>query len=205
MAIAGYNSKFYVTTYPSVGFTNITLTDTGDHKTYTISDQTKRYLDKDVPVVIQKSTDGGTTWPVLSSGFTLSRVNARIIFSTTQTALFRIASANYLPVSQFGDAAQVEYAGKIDTEDVTRFNTTGAKSFIPTLAMGMLKCMSYWTNTARVQALLDRSLLVVSFQLVSGNYYEGYCYTTDSTLKAGVKGAVDEDLTFQLTDSFFSA
>ena len=207
MATAAYNCTFSVTSLPSVSFTNEALTDSGDHTTYTITNSAKRYLDKSIAVVVQRSTDSGATWNTITTGFTLYYVNARITFTSAQNAtyLFRFASGSYYPYAQFGDAASAEFAAKVDMQDTTVFNTSGTHSYTPTLLSGTLKCNSYWTNETMVTHLTARDLLVVSFATPSGNRYEGYCYTSDSGLKADTKDVLKEDLTFQLTDQFFAS
>lgn len=206
MAIAGYLSQFLVTSLPSVAFTNEAMTDSGDHKTYTITNPLKRYLDKSVPVVVQTSPDG-TTWTTITSGFTLFWVNARVVFAAAQppTLSVRLASGNYFPYAQLGEAYSVECSFKDDLVDVTPFNTSGTKTFLPTLLSGEVKCSDWWVNQAMVNHLVARDLLIVSFVTPAGNRYEGYCYVGDTSLKAEVKSAVQEDLTFQLTDQFFAA
>lgn len=205
MAIAGFNSQVLVTSQPAIALSNEPTTDAGDHKTYTITNQSKRYLDKSTAVVVQTSPDG-TTWTTVTTGFVLYTVNARVVFTVAQsgTTQVRLASGKYFAVAQIGEAASADFNAKMDTAETTVFNTTGTKSFIPTLLNGTLKCNTFWANPARVNNLIARDTLVVSFQTPTGNRYEGYCFVSDSNLKTDPKSAVTDDVSFMLTDQFFA-
>lgn len=206
MATAGYNSQVLLTSPPSVAFTNLGLTDSGDHTTYTITNQANRYLDKSVAVVVQTSPDG-TTWSTITTGFVLYHVNARVVFTAAQspTLQVRLASGNYYVYATLVQANSCDFTGKITLIDVTPFNTTGTESYLPGLLGGTFKVGTFWINTALSLHLTNRDLLICSFVLPSGNRYEGYVYASDSDLKSDVKNAVTEDLTFQITDEFFAA
>ena len=204
-ATAAYNSQIYVTSQPAVGFTNEAMTDSGDHTLFTITDQGKRYLDKNTPVVVQTSPDG-TAWTA-ATGYTLYRVNARVEFANAQTAgtQVRLASGKYFVVALIGECSSAEFDGKLDTTETTVFSNVPAKTYIPTLFSGTFKTGTFWLNKAHVEALRARDLLVVAFDAAGGDRYEGYCFTTDSDIKNAIAGAVTEDLSFILTNEFFIA
>lgn len=209
MAIAGYNSQVLIASLPSVAFTNEATT-TSDLTTYTITNSAHRYFDKSVPTVVQTSPDG-TTWSTVTTGFTLYRANARVVFASAQPAgtQVRFASGNYFPYATIAEAATCEFSGKMGTEDTTTFvsatASNGGKSFTPTTLTGTLKYSSFWINTARALSLQARDFLIVSFQLPTGNRYEGFCYASDCDIKDDVNKTVNQDLIFQLTDEFFNA
>lgn len=206
MAVAGYSSSVLLTSPPSVPFTNAGLTDSGDHKTYTITDTTKRYLDKSVATVVQTSPDG-TVWTTITTGFTLYRVGARIVFAAAQspTLQVRLASGNYYVYATLVQAHSCDFSGKMNMIDTTQFNTAGTESWLPGTLSGTFKVGTFWINTNLSKHLTNRDLLICSFVLPSGNRYEGYVYTSDSDFKTDPKSAVTEDLTFQVTDEFFAA
>ena len=67
----------------------------------------------------------------------------------------------------------------------------------------MLKCHTWWHNSAIIKNLLDRDLLAISY--FDGDHYnEGYCWVANSDLKSATKGVVEADYTFQFTDQFFT-
>lgn len=163
------------------------------------------------PSVAIARVKGGATWATITSGFTLYRANARVVFAVAQVAgtQVRFASGNYFPYATLAEAATCEFAGKMETVETTTFVSAtasgGAKSFTPTLLTGTLKYGSYWINNTRAASLITRDYLIVSFQTSTGNRYEGFCYAGDCSIKADTKGVVDQDLSFQLTDEFFAA
>src|SRR5579875_1912287 len=96
-AVAGVYGQIITTTGASLALTNEACTDSGDHTTYTIANQAKRYLDPTVTVVVQTSPDGAT-WTTAPAGtYTLYPAGAKIVFAAAQPAgtQVRIASANY--------------------------------------------------------------------------------------------------------------
>ncbi len=206
--VAGFQSSFLVTSQPGVAFTN-EATSSSDLTTYTITNQAKRYLDKSVPTVVQTSPDN-ITWTTVTTGFTLFRCNARVKFAVTQPGgtLVRFASGNYLPYTTLGEANTCEFQGKMEMLPAGVFqgaSGTGSKIFVPGMLTGTMKTNTWWLNQTRVNSVLARDLLVVSFVTATLNRYEGYCYAQDCNIKADPKTLVGQDLTFQLTDEFFNA
>ncbi len=163
------------------------------------------------PSVSITRLQGGAAWATITTGFTLFRANARVVFAVAQYAgtQVRLASGNYFPYAQIAEASSCEFSGKMETEDTTTFASatasSGAKSFTPTLLTGTLKYGSFWINTARAASLVARDFLIVSFQTPTTNRYEGFCYAGDCNIKDDVGKVVTQDLTFQLTDEFFNA
>jgi hypothetical protein len=165
-------------------------------------------------VAITRIVGGSGTYttitPTGTTPFTLFRANARIVFTQALPgALVRFASGNYFPYAQLAEAASCDFAGKMGMEDSTTFQSatasSGAHSFTPTTLNGTLKYHSFWINTARAASLVARDFLIVSFQLPTGNRYEGFCYASDCNIKDDVNKLVEQDLVFQLTDEFFNS
>ncbi len=159
------------------------------------------------PSVVIVEAQAGNTWTTITTGFTLYRANARVVFSVAQPTgtQIRFASGNYIPYTTLGEATSCEFAGKIDMLDATTFNTTGTSTYVPGLFSGTLKTGTYWINNARAASLTARDLIIVSFVAPTGNRYEGYCYASSCSIKVETKGLVTQDLEFQLTDEYFAA
>lgn len=207
MALRAYDSQVYITSQPSIALTNEATTDVGGlHTTYTITNQAKKALDPRTPVVVSTSPDG-TTWTVVTTGFTLSRVNARVIFAVANAANIqvRFTSASYFVSSLLAEAANFEYALKMAKIDTTVFNTAGVESSIPGLLSGTMKTKTFWLNQVRSLSLIARDLLILSVVLPNGNRYEGYVWASDMTVKTDPKTTVDQDISFNLTDEFFTS
>lgn len=206
MAIAAYNSSFLVTAQPAISFTNEAMTDSGDRTTYTITNAAKRYLDILTAVVVQTSPDGSSWSTAAASTYTLKYVGGKVTFTSQQPVgtQVRLSSGKYYAYSTLANAHSNEFSGKVQLENSTVYNSGGTQSFTPTLFEGNLKCDQWWANEARLNALMARDLLVVSFVLPSGNRYEGYCYTEETSLKGGTKGVLEEGLSFKFTHQFLS-
>jgi hypothetical protein len=126
MAVQAYNSRIYVTSQPAVTFTNEATTDSGDHKTFTITNQAKRYLDRDTAVVVQKGNDElqsvtitgsptGGSFTLTFGANTTTSLNWNATASQVQSALQALASigANNALVTGGpgpGTAFQVQFA-----------------------------------------------------------------------------------------------
>lgn len=158
------------------------------------------------PGVTIARVQAGSAYATITNGFTLRSAGGIVIFGSAQAqgSFVRFHSGNYMPYSTLGNAHTAEFSGKVDMEDTTLFNTTGTHNFTPCLMSGTLKLSNWWLNEVLITNLTSRNLLVISFVSPTGARYEGYCYTSDNDLKLDVKKAVDEDLTFQLTNQFFA-
>lgn len=159
------------------------------------------------PTVAIAEVKAGSTWTTITSGFTLYKVYARAVFTIAQAATtqVRFHSGNYYVITTIGNAANGEFAGKVATDDTTVFSTDGSESSIPTTFSGMLKFSTFHISSARVISLKARDLLILDVQESGGDVYTGYCWATDSNIKIDPKKANREDLTFKLTDEFYSA
>lgn len=158
------------------------------------------------PGVTIARVQAGAAYATITNGFTLRSAGGIVIFGSAQAqgSFVRFHSGNYMPYSTLGNAASAEFSGKVDLVETTVFNTTGTRNYTPCLMDGTLKMTQWWVNETLLTNLKSRDLLVVSFVSPTGARYEGYCYVSDSGLKADVKKTVDEDLTFQLTNQFFA-
>lgn len=205
MATAAYNSSVLITSQPSISLTDEATTDSGDHKTYTISNSAKRYLDINTAVVVQLQTHGTGAFNTVTN-YTLKYVGGIILFNNTNNSddVVRIHSGAYYAYSTLGNGHAVEFSAKCNLADVTTFNTGGTESYLPTLLGGTVKFSEWWASEARLNSMMARDLLVISFVTPTGNRYEGYSYASDCGLKLDPKSAIDEDITFQLTNQFFA-
>jgi hypothetical protein len=207
MGVAGYNSTVLIGSLPAVALTDEAMTST-DLTTYIITNQAHRYLDKKTPTVVQTSPDG-SAWTTVTTGFTLYRSTARVVFASAQASgtQVRLHSGKYIPYSLLATANSADFSGKLDMLEDTVFSTTGegAKTFVPGLMNGTLKLGGWWVNNSRAASLIARDLLIVGFTTPTGSRYEGFCLASDCDIKVDMKALVGQDLTFQLTDEFFAA
>lgn len=159
------------------------------------------------PSVSITRLQGGATWATISTGFTLYRCNARVVFAVAQQpgAQVRFHSGAYFVVATLAEAATADFNGKMDLDDTTVFNSSGAKSYIPTTLGGTLKLGTFWLSIARSQSLVARDLIAASFTLSTGNHYDGFAYASDLAIKFDPKKAIAQDISLQITDEFFTA
>ena len=162
------------------------------------------------PSVSIVETQAGGAFATITTGFTLFRCNARVVFAVAQPTgtQVRFASGNYFPYTTLGEAETCEFAGKIDMLPADTFQGpggTGSKIFVPGLLTGTMKTGTWWLNHTRLNSVLARDLIIVSFVTATNNRYEGYCYASDCNIKADPKALVGQELQFQLTDEFFNA
>jgi hypothetical protein len=158
------------------------------------------------PSVAIARVKAGSTWTTITTGFTLYKIYARVVFAVAQAATtqVRFYRFNYYVIASLANAKTAEFAGKVATDDVTTFNTSGEESSIVTTRSGTLKLGTVKIDQTRAKSLQARDLLVLEFS-IAGDDYAGYYYASDLDLKADPKKAITEDLTLLLTDEFYSA
>lgn len=158
------------------------------------------------PSVSITRVQGGATWATITSGFTLFRCGARVVFASAQPAgtQVRFHSGNYIPYATLVEAQSCDFSGKMGMEDSTLFGSTGAHAYTPTTLTGTMKLGLLWASNARLTSMKGRELLIGSFVLPSGNRYEGFIYASDIDLKGDVNKLITQDITVQITDEFFN-
>lgn len=159
------------------------------------------------PNVAIARVQAGSTWTTVSATtYTLKHVGGIVIFNAAnaQGTTVRLSSGAYYAYSALASAKAADYSAKVAALDVTVYNTSGVETYLGGMLSGSLKCTEYWLNTTRAVSMNARDLLVLSFQTASGRRFEGYVYATDCNIKSDVKSVVSEDLTFILTNEFFS-
>ena len=158
------------------------------------------------PGVTVATVQNGAAFATISTGFALYLVGARVVFTAAQpvgTAV-RLHSGAYLPYLAIAGANTAEFSGQLNTQDTTDFTDNGYKSYTPLTLEGTLKAHCWWHNSAIIQKLTDRELVAISFLADAGDRYEGFCWVGNSDMKSAIKGVVEVDFTFQLTDQFFA-
>ena len=199
-AIASYNAQLYITSMPSVSFSNIALTDAGDHKTFSISDQTKRYWDIAQTITVQTSPDG-TTWSTVTSGFTIQYVGGKILFSSPVsggTPSCRV-SAYYMPYSFLGYAKNAEVTAQLGIEDVTAFQNPPSawKTKLATIGETSIKLGKWWIDATFASYLQNRCVVSIYSGANSNQRYECYAFLKQDSIKIAVDKVIEEELDFE--------
>lgn len=157
-------------------------------------------------VSIARVQAGGGFATVAASNYTVKHVGGIVTFNSVNAVgtTVQYSSGAYYAYSALGNAYSAEYSAKCAALDVTAYNSSGVETYLGGLLSGTLKCTQWWVNQTRATSITARDLLVLSFQTSSGRRFEGYVYATDWDVKSDVKSAIPENLTFTLTNEFFS-
>lgn len=123
MALAGTDGAVYVTAHPSVAATNETLTDSGDHITYTASVHT--VWDKDQTLTIQTSPSGSGDWTTVTD-YVFHYATGRVVFNTVRSNVYaRISAGSYFTLSLAATAKDWTLSMKGESKDTTPFMAAG--------------------------------------------------------------------------------
>src|SRR2546421_9013031 len=140
--LPGYKASVYITSSPSVPFTDEAMIDAGDHKTYTIANAAKRYWDPAATLTVQANSSA------ITSGFTVQNVGGIVIFTSPlpgSPPSVRV-SGSFMPISLVARAKSVEISTTVDMVDVTDFSSGGWKTKIATLAGAQYKLGQWWID-----------------------------------------------------------
>lgn len=163
-AIAGYNAQIYITSVPSVSMTDESLTDAGDHKTYTDATAAHQCWDKSASFTVQTEHDEvqsititgsptGGTFTLTFGGQTTSALNWNATAGQVQTALqalSSIGSGNALVSGGPGPGTpfQVDFTGALAYASqslITRASSlTGGTS--PDVVIARVQAGQGWTT-----------------------------------------------------------
>lgn len=125
--LAGVSGDVWATANPSIGTTNESCTDSGDHTNYTAS--VHAFWDIGTPVVVQNSPDGSTGWTTVTD-YVFYYPIGKITFNTARTpgtnAFTRIASGNYFTATQADYTSKWSLSLKGNVQKTTVFQATGA-------------------------------------------------------------------------------
>lgn len=159
------------------------------------------------PDVDVTTTQEGSDFTTISSGFSLRLVGAILTFDTQQAlgTAVRLHSGKYLAAATIGKANTLEFNAKLNVVDTTYFdeNATGAHTFTPTLHEGDVKLHVWWESNALAARFQARDLLILSINLSNVERFEGYIYYSELGIKTDVSGVVESDLALKLSEPFF--
>lgn len=205
-ALAGFKADVYLAAGPGVPITNEATTDAGDHKTFSITNQARRYLDKDTAVVVQTSPDGSTGWTTVTSGFVLHYVGGYVVFDTAITGAtpsVRISGA-YLPYSVAGSAKSVEINNDVNLEDSTTFADNGWMTKIATLAGSSIK-LSQWFVDSFYLDNIGKRLVVSAYSGRNANQrIEAFAFMKSDSIKFAVDALEEESLDFDVDGKVYA-
>lgn len=170
---------------------------TGPTKTYQISDTTKRYWDTTQPVTIQTSNDG-STWTTITSGFTIEYPGGRVVFSSVQPAnLYVRASASAYTVAAIAGMFNWKLNVERKLQDTPTFGSVW-NSVTPLAAEASGSCEWYWADTQFFNRIGDQEFVFVLYtDEANKKRYEFFGTITKSAIEVPADGVVTESLDFK--------
>lgn len=196
----GYSADLYITSTPSVAFTAEATTATTPLTVYAITNAAKRYWDRGVTVLVEFSTNGGSTWATQAAGtYTLNYVGGVVTFPSAQAAgtIIRV-SGNYYPYAQLGGGKEWDLTVDGNLVDTTTFGSGGWKSFTPVIKGGTVKMSRWWLDSSMLANLANPLVAILYVNQAAGTRYDGFVRLKASSVKTAVAGVVDESLEFAL-------
>jgi len=189
-ALAGKAGAIYVWDgNASQALTDEACTDSGDHQTYFITDDTKRYFDINVAVTVEVDASPVTNFSVVHAG-------GRIIFDSALAGTETVTvSANYFTLEQQAGFANWSIDSSVDFGDITAFEDSGWKRILPTLKEFSVSAERYWGNG--VFFTRDTLYALALYVDYSNDYrYDCYAYLNGDSIECPVDDIVSESIEF---------
>lgn len=207
-ALHGMNGAVYQQTGAATSFSQEACTDSGDHKRYRITNAAKRYWDPNTAVVVEKSTNGGSSYSTVSSGYTLELLGGYINFDAANggTDLIRV-SGKYFTLAECGGLINWKFDGSADMQDVTTFQpTNGFKTFLAGLKEGSGSAEGFWqdgTWNSQVGVATPYILLLYLDYTTSKARVECFAYFKGDTLDVPAGEVIKESIDFQTSGPLY--
>lgn len=207
MVIHGMSGQVLKQTGTAQTFSNQAMTDTGDHKWYRIANAAMRYWDISTPVTVQKSTDGGSTWSTVTSGFTIEYPGGNVVFAVANGSsdLIRV-SGKYFSVAEWGGFLNWKLDISADMVDATTFQPAGGmKNFLPGLKEISGSAEAYWqdgSTLGMVGADLYIFILYADYGTAKRRY-ECYGYIKKDSVETPVDAIVKESIDFTIIRAYY--
>jgi hypothetical protein len=204
-ALAGFKADVFLAAGPGVPITNEATTDSGDHKTFSITNQVRRYLDKDTAVTVEKTADG-TTWTPVTSGFTLHYVGGYVVFASALTGTapgVRITGA-YLPYSIAGSAKTIEINNDVSVEDSTTFADNGWITKVATLAGSSIKLTQWYIDSFYLDNIRKRLVISAYSGRNANQRIEAFAFMKSDSIKFAVDALEEESLDFDVDGKVYA-
>lgn len=199
MAVAGKKALVKVSGDP-VEMTDEPTAANAERTEYQITDETKRVLDPAAVITVQTSADG-ETWST-ASGYTVSRMAGKIIFSEAQADGTQVrVSGKYIPTSTAAECHEWSLTINNASISVPVFleewdrKISGLKD-----ASGSIS--KWWSiDPFFSDALLSGKQIILELYPQEGyNPFRLWVLLNSKEMEAAVDGAVDDTVSFESTD-----
>jgi hypothetical protein len=190
MAIAGKVGSIYMkttdvaATFTDEGCTNI------DNTVWRITDDAKRYWDKDTAVTVEVDATPET-------GVTIDYVGGRITFDTPLAGTETVTvSGKYWTVSELAGFYNWTLDIVADLEDSTTFADSGWRAYTPTLKGFNISAESFWQDDKFIDRLGEEVVVALYVNEASDYRYEGFSHIESDSISQPVDALVEESVTF---------
>ncbi len=155
-----------------------------------------------VAIVEAQAGSGWTT--IAATTYTLQYCGGVVILNTAALSAgvnLRLSTANYLVVSQAGQAKSIEFTTQIDLADVTTFATAqannGFKSKLALLGDSTVKVTEFWVDGFYLSNM-GNMLVIVAYSGVNANQQLAcYAYLKTDGMKFDAKAPEEESVDFE--------
>lgn len=219
-ASAGKKSDVYITAGASVSMPTEAMSDIGGNfgggagalarTVYAVTNAVKRYFDPNTAIVFQRSLDSGGTWNAVTPDVVgVSYIQFVAQQQAAPLAQFRVLSGNYLPYSRMGGGYEWDLNPVIDITEHSEFGQT-SKHHLAGQSGGTVALKRWWMDDS-MRSVLGGLMVVVLYVDATSQpaapRWECLAILNADGLKAATKGAVEEDLTFEIqsTIAFMTA
>lgn len=168
---------------------------------------TYRYIDPMAAVTVEKSTNGGTNWSTVTSGYSIEYAGGIVVFDVALGAsdLVRVSGKYYTP-TQWGQLLNWKLDLSADMVDTTVFESGGLKEFMPGLKEISGSVEGFWADGAQLATLVAGALVILVLYADYGTAkrrYEGYGYLKKDAPEAAVDDAVKEACDFSMLRAYY--
>ena len=205
MAVTGIVGGISKASGTSTTFTAEAMTNSGDNMRYSITNAAKAYWDTTATYLFEKSTNGGSSWSPITTGFTVEYAGGNIVFTVSQgTALFRVGG-KYFTLTQVGGGFNWKLDAENDMLEVTDFQANGWKTYVEGQSTFSGSFEKFWLDGTTF-AELGNELLVIVLYIDSGASklrYEGYAIIKKDGVETPFDGLVKTSVDFQGNGAFY--
>ena len=190
-AISGKIGSIYMKTdVVATAFTTEATTNTGDDTVYYITNDAKRYWDKNTTVTVFVDAAEETA-------VTIDHVGGRITFTTPLAGTEAVTvTGAYWTVAEVAGFYNWGLDTSADMEDSTTFADAGWRTFTPTLKGFIVSAEAYWQNGDFLDRLAEEVVISLYTNEASDLRYEGFAYITSTSIEAGAEGLVQESVEY---------
>lgn len=160
---------------------------------YTITDNAKRYWDKNSAVTVKVNGE------VQNSGFNIEYCGGVVVFSEARDSEdVVLVSASAVTVEQHGGFFSWSAELGMDTTETTTFMSNGWKEFIPSIKEFTASAESYWGDEEFFSRLGEEVVIALYVDTTSSRArYEGYGIISSDNIEAAVDDVVNDSIEIQ--------